>query len=82
MQLSQEDAALFFKLMPALQTFANQRLKIIKALKDIKGYKTVSNEERVKLRNAVYENPEILDDFVRENPFSFSKDEIDIVSGW
>jgi len=82
MQLSQEDASLFFKLMPALQTFANQRLNLIKGLKDLEGYKIISNEERVELRNAVYETPEIIDDFVRENPFSFSKDELDIVSGW
>jgi hypothetical protein len=82
MQLSQEDAALFFKLMPALQTFANQRLNIIKGLKDVEGYKTISNGERVELRNAVYENSKVIDDFVGENPFSFSKDELDIVSGW
>ena len=82
MQLSQEDTALFFKLMPALQTFANRRLKIIKELKDVETYKTISNEKRVELRNAVYENLKVIDDFVRENPFSFSQDELDIVSGW
>ncbi|MBN1449508.1 MAG: hypothetical protein JW963_00685 [Anaerolineales bacterium] len=82
MQLSREDASLFFKLMPALQTFANQRLKIIKGLKDVEGYKTISNRERVELRNSVYESPEIIDDFVRENPFSFSEDELEIISNW
>jgi hypothetical protein len=82
MQLSQEDASLFFKLMPALQTFANQQLKIMKGLKDVEDYKAISNEERVELRNAVYENPKVIDDFVRENPFSFSQDELAIVSGW
>lgn len=82
MQLSQEDASLFFKLMPALQTFANQRFNIIKGLQDVEGYKIISNEERVELRNAVYKNPDVIDDFVRDNPLSFSKDELDIVSGW
>lgn len=82
MQLSPEDASLFFKLMPALQTFANQQLNIIKGLKAVEDYRTLSNEHKVELRNAVYENPEIIDDFVRENPFSLSSDELDIVSGW
>ena len=82
MQLSPEDASLFFKLMPALQTFANQRLKIIKGLKDVEGYRTISNGERVELRNVVYENPEVIDDFIKENPFSFPKDELEIVSSW
>jgi hypothetical protein len=82
MQLSPEDASLFFKLMPALQTFANQRLNIVKRLRDVKDYRTISNEERIELRNAVYENPNIIDDFVRNNPLSFSKDELKIVSSW
>lgn len=82
MQLSPEDASLFFKLMPALQTSANRQLKIIKGLKDVEGYKSISNGERVELRNALYENPEIIDEFVRENPFSFSQDELEIISGW
>ena len=82
MQRSPEEASIFFKLMPALQTYANQRLKIIKGLKDVEGYKTVPTQERVKLRNAVYENPEIIEDFVRENPFLFSKDELEIISSW
>ena len=73
MQLSREDASLFFKLMPALQTFANQQFKIIKGLKDVEGYKTISDGQRVKLRNAVYENPEVIDTFVRKNPFFFSQ---------
>ncbi len=35
MQLTPEDAALFFKLMPALQTFANRQLQIFKKLDDV-----------------------------------------------
>ena len=82
MQLSHEDASLFFKLMPALQIFANQQLKIIKGLKDVEGYKSISNRERIELRNTLYENPEIIEDFMRENPFSFPKNELEIVSSW
>lgn len=82
MQLSQEDATLFFKLMPALQTFANGQLRIVDGLEGIDDYRTISNEERIELRNAVYENPEVIDDFVQENPFSFSQDELSIISSW
>ena len=82
MQLSPEDASLFFKLMPALQTFANQRLKVIKGFKNVEEYKIISDGDRVELRNAVYENPGIIDDFVRDNPFSFSKNELEIVASW
>ena len=82
MQISQADAALFFKLMPALQTFANQRFKIIKDLNSVEQYQNISNEKRAKLRNAVYKKPELIDEFVRENPFGLPPDEIAIISGW
>jgi hypothetical protein len=82
MQLSIEDAALFFKLMPALQVFANRRLRIIKDLEDVEQYQKISNEQRIKLRNAFYKQPALIDDFVQENPFGFSPDELAIMSGW
>jgi hypothetical protein len=82
MQLSPEDAALFFKLMPALQTFANQELRIVKNLPGVEQYQKVSNEQRIKLRNAFYKRPGFIDEFVRENPFGFSPDELAIVSSW
>lgn len=82
MQLSREDAALFFKLMPALQVFANRKLQIIKGLENVEQYQRISNEQRVSLRNAFYEKPELIDEFARENPSGFSSDELAIVSGW
>jgi len=82
MQLSPDDAALFFKLMSALQMFANQRLKIIKNLEEVKQYQKISNEQRVKLRNAFYKHSELIDDFVQENPFGFPSDDLAIISGW
>jgi hypothetical protein len=82
MLLSPEDAALFFKLMPAFQFFCNRHLNIVKSLDTIKDYKTISNEKRIKLRNAVYKKPELIDRFVQENPFDFSAEELSIVSSW
>jgi len=82
MQISPEDATLFFKLMPALQTFANQSLQVIKDLNEVEKYQKVSNEQRIKLRNAFYKKPEIIDDFVREDPFGFLPEELAIISGW
>lgn len=82
MLLPPEDAALFFKLMPALQVFANRRLQVIKKLDNVEQYKSISNEQRVKLRNAVYKKPELITDFVQENPAGFSLEELEIVSGW
>ena len=82
MQISSDDARLFFKLMPALQTFANSHLQVIKNLRDVEQYQRISNEQRINLRNALYEKPEIIDEFVLENPFGFLPDELVIVTNW
>lgn len=77
MLLSPEDARLFFTLLPALQVFGNQRLNIVKNLKDTEQYKKISTADRLTLRDAVYAKPEIITAFVSENPFAFSKDELE-----
>jgi hypothetical protein len=82
MLLSPEDAAQFFKLMPALQVFANRKLQIIKGLENVAQYQKISNEQRAKLRNAFYQNTDLIDEFVRENPLGFWPEELAIISGW
>lgn len=82
MLLSHEDAAVFFKLMPALQVYANRNLHIIKNLEDVEQYQNISNEQRIRLRNALYKKPQLIEDFVQENPSGFSADELAIVFGW
>ena len=44
MQLSPDDAALFFKLMPALQVYANRRLHIIKDMETPEHNQKTTNE--------------------------------------
>ncbi len=39
-------------------------------------------EEKVEVRDALYENIELLDSFVKENPASLSSEELGIVSSW
>ena len=67
MLLPPEDATLFFKLMPALQVFANQKLHIIKSLENVDRYQKVSDEQRIELRNAFYRQPELIDETIAQN---------------
>lgn len=83
MFLSPDDAAVFFKLMPALQTYANRKLDLVKNLVEPLDYRKVSMDDRLNLRDALYEkHRELIGEFVRENPFGFSVDELAIVAGW
>lgn len=83
MILTPEDAKLFFKLMPALQTYANRKLNLIKNLATPLDYRKTKMEERLKLRDALFgEHREIIGEFVRENPYGFPADELAIVASW
>jgi hypothetical protein len=82
MKLSAEDADLFFKLMWPVQFFVKQKLKLLPEIPDIDSYIKSSTEDKVQVRNALYENIGLLKDFVDENPANFTEKELGVVSAW
>ena len=82
MKLSEQDAELFLELMWALQYFVNQRLHILADVDSLENYASRSAEEKHKVRMALYGDKTLIDAFVQENPQSFSKDSLAIVSNW
>lgn len=81
MRLSDQDAKLFFQLMWAVQFYVNQKLKI-HDIKCIDDYADSPTDQKVKVRDALYENIELIDSFVNENPQNFSKKNLATVSEW
>jgi len=82
MKLPEEDVNLFYKLYNALMIYANKNYKIIQGLNSVDDMKKFSIEQLNKLRNKLFENPELIDLFVAENPFHFSPNELEILSSW
>jgi hypothetical protein len=82
MNVSTEDADLFFHLMWPLQFYVKQRLQLLPHLNTLEAYRSAAAEEKLAARNALYENLNLLDDFVAENPAGFSAEELDIVKSW
>jgi len=70
MILSKEDSKLFFKLYIPLLGYANQY--------DGKNKK----RQLMEAREILYDNPQIIKDFISNNPKKFNKEEIDIINGW
>ena len=68
MKLSKQDADLFFELMWTLQYFINQKLRLLSTIKTLEEYIACSTEEKIKVRQALYEQPELIDTFIDENP--------------
>ncbi len=82
MNLSREDADLFFKLMWGLQFYVNQQRQILPNVKLAKEYAALPMSEKVEVRDALWENPDLIDVYVGKNPDGLSFEELDIVRKW
>ena len=83
MKLSPNEVALFYKLMWPLQFYVNQQLNL---LPDVDSVETYANdydfEEKLPVRNALYEHSELIDTFVAENPAHLTGEELALVRSW
>ena len=82
MTLSETEAKLFFKLMLSLQAFANDKLGILPDIKSFDEYQLTPFEEKAKVHDALFENVNLFDQFIDENPFDFPMAELTYVSKW
>jgi hypothetical protein len=82
MNLSEQDAKLFFDLMWSLQFYVKQRLNMLPEIKTPLDYAKLAGDKRMEVRNAVWENPQFIADYARENPDRFTAEEIAIISSW
>lgn len=82
MRLSAENVDLYYKLMNALLYFTNIKLSILENLQTPEDIRRIPLDEKVRLREALWKNADLIDAFTAENPFHFSDEEIEIVRGW
>ncbi|PZV00741.1 MAG: hypothetical protein DCF32_17095 [Leptolyngbya sp.] len=82
MKLSDADAALFFELMWSLQIYVNQQLKLVPHIEDPAIFETRPTDEKMAVREALFENPALIDHFVAENPQGFEPEKLQIVASW
>ena len=83
MLLEPQDVELFFRLHRTLMFFVNQRLKVIpNKLATLEEFAVLSPEVRLKVRDALNANLDLIESFVDENPAHLSDDELDIVRSW
>lgn len=83
MNLPREDVRLFSRLYSELMFFANGQLRIVEdPFTDAGAYDALPPESRTGIRNALHETPELIDQFIRENPASLPTEELEIVAGW
>lgn len=82
MKLSEDDAALFFELMLSLQIYVNQQLKLVPHIEDSADFETRPVEEKMAIRDALYQHPDLIDRFTSENSQGFEPDQLKIIDSW
>jgi hypothetical protein len=82
MKLSTDDAALFFRLMWGLQFYVNDQQEILPNVDSAEAYAELPAEDRIEVRNALWENPRLIDAYVAENPDRLPPPELEIVQKW
>lgn len=82
MKLSQQEVELFYELMWSLQFFVKQKLKLLRKIRTLQDYSDCSKQDKMKVRQTMYENIELIDIFIKENPQNFSDEKLDIVASW
>lgn len=82
MKLAEQDAKLFFDLMFSLQFFVKQQLGMFPELNTLAVYREGDGEKRLEVRNAVWENPHLIQEYARLNPDNLSQEHLDIVASW
>ncbi|MEM7129316.1 MAG: hypothetical protein AAF702_23495 [Chloroflexota bacterium] len=82
MKLSHQDAALFYELMWGLQYFVKERLQMLPEITSVKAYGNCPAEEKLPVRQQLFEQRELIDAYVEENPQQLTEEQLAIVQSW
>ena len=82
MQLSQEEAEYFFSLFKPLLVYTNQQFKLIEELKKPEDVENLSLEETAQVRNKLYQNPELFEQYINKNQARLTSEDREIIQSW
>jgi hypothetical protein len=68
--------------MWAAQHYVNHRLGLVAGVKTVEAYANSPQDGKIKVRDALYQHIELLDDFASQNPAQLTPDELRIVQSW
>lgn len=82
MKLSRQDSDLYFKLMWSLQFYINQEQIIIPEIRNMAEYINCSSVKKKPVRDWLFQNISIIDDFISEKPNHLTASELEIIRSW
>jgi hypothetical protein len=82
MKLDADALQLFYRLNLALLFYVKGRLEIAPEIQTVEDFVQADLETKAKVRNKLYDNAQLLDDFYEENPAQLTEKELGVVLGW
>jgi len=82
MRLSEEEYYQFYDLHPLLLYYIGSQKHMIPPNTTLEDFMMLSVQEKYPIREALYENINVIDDFIRDFGKEFSKEEIEIIQGF
>lgn len=82
MKLSEQDAELYFKLMKPLLVFVNKKMELVPEVQTVKDFDKTDFDNRVLIREGFYEEIQLIDEFIDENPADLPMNELAIAAKW
>jgi hypothetical protein len=83
MKLSEQDAELYYRLMWRLQYYVNEQRHILdEEIDSPEDYGMLSPEDRIQVRDVLWEEPALIDRYVRANPDGLEREELNLVQSW
>lgn len=80
--LTKKDIDLFYKLHPSLMMYAGEKSGIRKIPKNTETFRKLPLEKVNEFRTGLYKNSIFFDQFIAENPYNFSNNDLENVKGW
>ncbi|MDM8521386.1 hypothetical protein QUF64_15170 [Anaerolineales bacterium HSG6] len=82
MQLSPNDTKLFYKILWSLYLYTNQKLNVVENISTLIEMDRLAQEKKFKIRKVLFENLQLLDQFVVDNPTQLDEAELQIAHKW
>ena len=82
MKLAPADVQLFFELMLPLQWYVSQQAKLLPDIKTFEAYTDSSMDEKIIVRDYLFDHPELIDKFIQDNPDNLEAEKLSIIATW
>lgn len=82
MNLSQEDVLRFYDVFFKLIDYTNEKYQVVPGLAKAAGAEMVDSEAITPVRNKLWENDDVINRIVTDNPLGFSDRDLALVASW